>query len=128
MVIATHRPTEPDVWREPRWPGLDKLAHFGIYFGLAALLAFVVSLRNIDRSSRTGLSAAWYAAIALSIAVFAAFDEITQPWTGRDRDIKDWIADLIGMACGLMLFTAVQLYRRRAARDAVNFPPVTDPA
>jgi VanZ family protein len=113
MLLATHLPGEPEVVRRVHWPNADKLAHFGIYCGLAALLAFVVAWRSTDRRSRTGLSAAWYAGIAMFVATFAAVDELTQPWTGRERDFKDWLADVAGMAAGLILFSIVRVYRRR---------------
>ena len=113
LILGTHYPGEPEVIRGVRWPGADKLAHFGIYCGLTGLLAFVVSWRSIDRQSRTGLSAAWYAGIAVFVSTFAAVDELTQPWTGRERDFKDWLADVAGMAAGLILFSLVMLYRRR---------------
>ena len=99
-----------------RWPGADKLAHFGIYFGLTGLIALVVAWRCTDRQSRTGLSAAWYAAIAVCVASFAAIDEFTQPWTGRERDSKDWLADVAGMTAGLVLFAIISLVRRQGQR------------
>jgi len=116
LVIATHFPGEAEVVPRVRWPGADKVVHFGIYCGLAGLIAFVVSWRCTDRQSLTGLSAAWYAGIAVFVAAFAAVDELTQPWTGRERDFKDWLADVAGMAFGLILFTAIMVYRRQGQR------------
>jgi VanZ family protein len=116
LVLGTHFPGEPEVVRHVRWPGADKLAHFGIYCGLASLIAFSLSWRCTDRQSLTGLSAGWYGGIAVFVAAFAAVDELTQPWTGRERDFNDWLADVAGMAFGLILFAAIMLYRRQGQR------------
>jgi VanZ family protein len=105
-----------------RWPHADKVVHFGIYFGLAGLVALVLAWRSTDRSLRTGLSAGWYATIAAFVAVFAALDELTQPWTGRDRDVNDWLADMAGMAVGLIVFAALMHYRRQGRRVACPDP------
>jgi len=115
LVVATHIPKEPDFVKDLEAPGVDKLVHFAIYCGFSFLLAFLLSFRSAERRARGALSATHYAAIALFVATFAALDEITQPWTGRDRDLMDWIADVIGMTLGLMLFAVVQRYRRREA-------------
>ena len=113
LLLATHIPGEPELTRQIRWPGVDKVVHFGMYFGLAGLMAFVISWRYRDRTCRTGLSVVWYAAIAIFVAGFAAVDEWTQPWTGRERDLRDWLADVGGVAAGLLVFALVRLYRRR---------------
>jgi VanZ family protein len=112
LVLATHYPPDPDIIPEVRWRGMDKVVHFGIYCGLTSLTAFALSWRSKNRTSRTGLSAKWYVAIAVFVAAFAAVDEFTQPLTGRDRDLKDWLADMGGMLFGLILFSVVAPYLR----------------
>jgi VanZ family protein len=119
LVIATHMPEEPEVIRRVNWPGSDKAAHFSIYGGLTFLLALLITVRSRHRRLRTGLSATAYAGIAIFVATFGAIDEITQPWTGRDRDFWDWVADVSGMASGLIVFSLIQLYRRRGRNPAL---------
>jgi VanZ family protein len=125
MFIATHI---PDVGtRLPRlrtWIEADKLAHFGMYFGFTTLLACVVALRRSDRALRTGLSVRGYLAIAAFVALFAAADEMTQPLTGRQLDIRDWLADMAGMAAALLVFSLVQLYRHARQGSAAPSPAV----
>jgi VanZ family protein len=118
LIVATHMPEEPDFVEDLALPGMDKLIHVAIYCGLSFLLAFLLSCRSADRRARGALSAAHYVAIALFVASFAAFDEFTQPWTGRRRDLLDWLADLIGLAVGLLLFTAYQAYTRKRTSPA----------
>jgi VanZ family protein len=122
MVIATHTPIEPGLITDTRWPGADKLAHVGIYGGLSFLLALVVVLRNVRRGLRRCLSRAQYAWIAAGVTMYAAIDELTQPWTGRDRSFWDWVADVAGMALGLVLFAAVERYRQRRRELAAGSP------
>jgi VanZ family protein len=113
MVLSTHTPIEGDLTESTGWPGADKLAHVGIYCGLSLLLALVLALRNENRGIRAGLSRAQQAWSAAGVAMYAAVDELTQPWTGRQRDLWDWIADVAGMALGLLLFVVVERYRRQ---------------
>jgi VanZ family protein len=123
MFVATHIPR-----LETRFPGLrtwferDKMIHFGIYFGFTMLLAFFLALRKTDRALRTGVSALGYLAIAIFVAMFAAADETTQPLTGRQLDFDDWVADMIGMASALVVFSLIQVYRHRPLAGVV-IPP-----
>jgi VanZ family protein len=127
LIVATHLPKEPDFVKDLEAPGVDKLVHFAIYGGFSFLLAFLLSFRTADRRARGTLSLAHYAAIAVFVATFAALDELTQPWTGRDRDLMDWIADVIGMTLGLVLFAVVQRYRRREAPAGTPSMGVVEP-
>jgi VanZ family protein len=119
MVFSTHTPVEQDLFPYTDWPGRDKVAHVGLYCGLSFLLALVLALRNAYRGLRAGLSATQCSWIAAGVAIYAAVDEFTQPWTGRDRDLLDWIADVVGMALGLALFAFVERYRQRRRALAV---------
>jgi VanZ family protein len=90
MFFGTHLPQMPQ--------GLtghsDKLLHFCAYGGLAVLLLSWRITRG--RVSMRQLLLFW-----LMIGAYGIFDEVTQPLVGRDCDIKDWLADLIGAAIGL---------------------------
>ncbi len=79
--------------------GNDKLLHFGAYFGMAILMAIRCSeFRSV--SVMTSL------AIWSLIALTGAIDEVTQmiPAIHRQADVADWIADLLGGACGLIVW------------------------
>jgi VanZ family protein len=119
MVAATHVPIERTVFPDTVFPWADKLAHVGIYCGLSFLLGLVVALRNAHRGLSASLSSAQYAWIAAGVAIYAAADEFTQPWTGRDRDLLDWIADVLGLGLGLVLFAVVERFRNRRRQLAL---------
>ena len=88
----------------PQLPLIDKFVHFTLYLGLAVLW-------RVRRAARVrpqgGAAAATFFAILL---VYAAFDEISQAYVGRDTEALDFAADALGAAAGL----AFPL--RRAAR------------
>ncbi|MDZ4821000.1 MAG: VanZ family protein [Planctomycetota bacterium] len=121
MVVftATHWPGD----KLPKIPTtrieLDKIAHFCIYFGLAFLLACLMSLRDADRRQhRIGISWTMLFCIWLVLAVVGYIDEYTQKWTGRSYSLNDWAADLSGITAGLIAFSIMQLFRRRKHDDA----------
>lgn len=99
------RPTLPG----PEIPYFDKVAHFGAYALLGALLAF-----GADRS-RVPL------AVALVLGVlYGASDEIHQMYVpGRSPDVLDWAADAAGVATACFLYTRWRS-RRAAARSAAG--------
>lgn len=86
----------------------DKWLHWCAYFGLAWLIATWRSLRHaVTFHTLLGL---W-----LLLAAWGAVDELTQAIPGINRvcDIADWIADILGAACGFLLWHVT----RRAWRE-----------
>jgi VanZ family protein len=73
----------------------DRLVHFG----LGGVLGFLVAWAA-GRVTPVRFVIAW-----LAVAVFAAFDEIHQPWFGRTAELMDWVMDVAGAAAGLGLGT-----------------------
>ena len=108
QFTGTHLPNPPSVIEIE---GNDKFLHWGAYFGLAFLLA-------TWRSSKADVTRRALLLIWCLTAVLAMFDEITQliPGVNRDADVSDWIADMLGSACGLLTWFVL---RRKL------FPPVT---
>ena len=91
----------------------DKLIHFWAYAGLAILL---MSLR-VTRGAYTW----WSVLIAWCVlAIYGAFDELTQLLVNRNADIFDWVCDVTGAAAGLALVTLVVWYFRWQSRYALN--------
>jgi VanZ family protein len=114
LMIGTHVPASaggsPVIW--------DKLVHWAAYAGLAVLLALVVQ-------SRYGLSLRRYTVICLIAIGYGAIDELAQlPIPGRNADFHDWVADLLGVASGLILFrilsTLISLRCPRSIRPRVR--------
>ena len=93
----------------PEVPYIDKVAHFGAYAVLGALLAFAA-----DRS-RTPLAAA----VLLGV-LYGASDEVHQMFVpGRSADVLDWCADAAGVLAAVYLYTLWRL-RRAGPRDAAG--------
>lgn len=92
----------------PKIPGLDKVAHFGFFFGGGGLLAaFLFRLR--PQSPR------WPAIVTLVFGIMALIgwlDEVHQNHVpGRNgNDPGDWIADVTGAITGSLVFR--KLHRR----------------
>jgi len=105
IFIATHLPHVPAPFASP---GADKWEHLGAYGTLAFLLAAWQSLRQ--PSNWKGLLR-----IAVIIAVYGVFDELTQIPVGRHADVMDWFADILGGALGLAVFAIARAFfvRRR---------------
>ena len=89
--LGTHIPIPAGVI--PRGGG-DKVLHFVGYGILASLLMGL-------RASRGPFG--WYGITmrGIVLALYAAFDEVTQLFVGRHADVMDWFADMIGSCCGL---------------------------
>jgi VanZ family protein len=78
----------------------DKAAHFSV-FGLMATLVL--------RPFRGGH--AWWAVVIVSI--FGVSDELRQSLTpGRSMELADWIADTVGAAVAVTVYTFWPWYRR----------------
>jgi VanZ family protein len=91
----------------------DKVLHAAAYAGLAFLLALAWSRR------RTFGMRQMLAVLAI-LAVYAGFDETTQPLVGRTADWADWVADVSGTLAGLAVFAGVRAVWRRAMTRAVG--------
>ena len=78
----------------------DKMEHFAAYFVLSILLSLTLLLQNKYYKMKK-----YYAAFSgLIIGLYAAMDEIHQLFVpGRDCDILDWTADMIGASIGILL-------------------------
>lgn len=103
LAVATHYPKPPSL--TPSVPGLDKAGHL-ITFALLAVLgtwAWVLA----SKTPRTRRWLAW----AAILVIYAAADEVLQPLTGREADLWDWAANMVG--CGLGLVAGWAWGRRR---------------
>ncbi len=98
LIIGTHIPRPPRVVFA--FSASDKMLHWTAYAGLAFLCSWYVSLRrSLTWRDRLGMLA--------GLALFGALDEITQIPVGRDCDLLDWTADVIGISCGLAAFALI---------------------
>jgi len=108
LLIATHVPRGLPT---AALPGMDKAAHAVAFVGLAILLGLAWQA-TAARFTRQHLVAAW-----LMLIGYAALDELTQSFFGRERSLADWMADVLGATAGLALFAWWRAKNRRAATD-----------
>ena len=107
-------PTPPG----PRLPGLDKLLHFGCFFGGAGLLSAALYLPN-----RTRAPLSWHRLVLTVVIVLAtvgALDEWHQSWVPErsGNDLGDWLADVAGALTGGLIFKRFHCLLDRTLPDS----------
>lgn len=83
----------------PAPDGTDKLVH---------LIAFAALAFPLARTGRFGL-----VPVFVGASVFGGFIEVLQPSFGRSADMQDWIADIAGVALGIVLALLYRRFRKR---------------
>ena len=113
LFVATHVPHVPAAFA---MPGADKWEHLGAYATLAFLLAGRQCVcHRVDWKS--------LCRIALGVALYGVFDELTQIPVGRHADVADWLADVFGCLFGLALFAIVRIvFNNCRKRRQASFP------
>jgi hypothetical protein len=98
MFLCTHLP------QVPRWIGQvplsDKTLHYAAYLILIFLLWFAI---NPDRKVNWRKAPVWW--ILFIVVWYGAMDEWLQSYVGRDADIMDFFADLLGTVTGLIVLS-----------------------
>lgn len=81
--------------------GADKLQHFAAFYGLALLGLIAHPRRSVF-------------VLAIGLALFGGLIEILQglPIVARDRDLADWVADILGVAMAVAPLSAVAWRRK----------------
>ena len=107
-VIATHVPPQDLAWVARRMN--TKLLHPIGYAALATALLTTLAAFGLSPWLRCLL-------VPPSLAVYAALDELTQPWFGRHCAFNDWLADMFGALTMLVVFELATLVIFRAKED-----------
>jgi VanZ family protein len=99
LAVGTHLP--------PTLAGMpgdftDKLVHAAAFAVLAWLLAMAWQ-NSAGRLNGRHLQFAW-----LAVVLYGAADELTQLLVGRSATMGDWLADAVGAALGLVIFSVWQ--------------------
>ena len=112
---VTHLPSLhlPDL---PEVPLADKILHGVGYFVLAIALTVTLKLHALAGWRRIG-------AVLVAMALYGAFDELTQPMFNRTASWGDWFADIIGVVVGV---TVCQTALRIRARNRLSPAPGTE--
>ncbi|MBC7821801.1 MAG: VanZ family protein [Planctomycetaceae bacterium] len=110
LITGTHLPHPEDLISVE---GNDKWLHFGAYFGLAFLMATRLwTLRTVT----------WPAMLAIGclVALTGVVDELTQmlPGINRQCEFFDWLADLAGAVCGLLVWQLCRLVLTRCGTES----------
>jgi len=102
--ISTHIPQD----KIPSIGASDKICHGTAYIILACLFWLVLTSRATPLGKKLLI-------ISTALAIYAAFDELTQPIVNRHVSIHDWLADVIGVAIALAVceITAAIIRRLR---------------
>lgn len=96
LFIATHTPKSRLPISVKLW---DKAIHFGAYMLLAILVAAVVARMRWSRSARCF-------SVLAGLVIYAAIDEWLQAFIpGRQPDLLDFTADVLGTICGIAVYT-----------------------
>jgi VanZ family protein len=116
LVFLTHYPKPQELLGEDLPP--DKMLHFLAY----GVLGFLVTAAVVARGRWSWRTAA---ITGTALAAFAALDELTQPWFGRNAEPLDWVWDLIGILAGIAAVAAVRwLLRSQLGRALQPALPV----
>lgn len=116
LVYVMHVPLEREAEQFEKIPkNSDKAVHFAA-FGLFALLLCraIQSRRSLVADAAPNLRPI-VIGVLLFTFVYAAVDEALQPLTGRDGNVPDFIADVIGAVLGVVAFLIVERVRSRRA-------------
>ena len=95
MTVLTVAMLWPINQPPPAPDGTDKFVH---------LIAFAALAFPLARTGRFGLIP-----VFMGASIFGGLIEIIQPTFGRSADMQDWIADIAGVALGILM---ALLYRR----------------
>jgi len=109
MFTGTHYPRPPHFLLPLQHS--DKVLHFVGFAGLAFLFAVVL------RHRWSWAMGFWIAGL---VSVYGALDELTQPWVGRDCELLDWVADVLGTIGGLAAFLVAAMVMRHKNRARIS--------
>ncbi|MFC5051598.1 VanZ family protein [Rubritalea spongiae] len=116
-LLSSNNPAPQNL---PTIPHLDKIAHFGFFFGGAGL--FCAWLRH-KFHKLLAIHCIWITTLVGSIV--GMLDEYHQSFTpGRTgNDPGDWLADFSGTLCGaLVMLTVLKLAHRRLQKHQIAEP------
>lgn len=116
LAVSTHLPTGVAPAVGDWW---DKVLHSAAFGTLGLLSGLAAGFPKRWLSRRRGT------AVALALAVYAAIDELTQPWTGRHCDPIDWLCDTLGIVIGVSAAALLYQWRRNSQP---NNNPTPQPA
>ncbi len=112
LFVATHFPATAIPYRISAF---DKLAHCLAYLALtfSVLISWDLTIGQLRPQH--------YFIVWLVGTLYGAFDEVTQIAVGRQCDVRDWMADILGIVIGLTLFRLLRPLLRPLFYRLLNF-------
>lgn len=106
LLLMMHVPLKREQdYLEATYIDGDKLTHFGAYGLFAVLLCWAFDeRRQLRPESWPRIRIVGLVGVLALIAVYGIIDERTQPWTGRDCNLPDYIADIVGATLGTVAY------------------------
>lgn len=99
---ATHIPAD----QMPLFSSSDKTLHFLGFFGLAAAFLLTLTLHGLKPGRRIVI-------VLVSMILYAAFDELTQPLFNRYAAWSDWLADIAGATAAVILLELLTAAKKK---------------
>ena len=87
-------------------PHLDKILHFGFFFGAGGLLSATLYLSKKPSWGKLTLI------VTVTLSLIGVWDEFHQSFFANrsGNDLGDWLADTLGALCGALVFR--KMHRR----------------
>jgi VanZ family protein len=103
LVILSHIPIPRLVYQAQV---SDKWLHFLAYLNLVFLVWFSV---RPDTKVSWGRRLVWL--VLLAVCAYGGIDELSQPYFGRTKDMRDFLANAGGVLTGLIMFTFLTFWQ-----------------
>lgn len=121
LVFVMHVPLEREAEQLAKVPkNSDKAVHFAAFGLFALLLCWAVQTRRSLVAEKTPSRPRIALGVLLFTVIYGAIDEALQPLTGRDGNVPDFTADVIGAVLGVAAYLIIARLRsnRTASRSA----------
>lgn len=93
----------------PSWFPIDKLYHITAYGGLTLVVLCAFAQLSLRQGGRVALGTRLK--LCALVMAYGILDECTQPFVGRNLELFDMLANLVGITCGSLLFAAAESTR-----------------
>ncbi|MBL9080450.1 MAG: VanZ family protein [Planctomycetales bacterium] len=112
LVFVMHVPLEREAEQLAKVPkNSDKAVHFAAFGLFALLLCWAVQARRSLGADKTPSRPRIAMGVLLFTVAYGAIDEALQPLTGRDGNVPDFIADVIGAVLGVAAYLIIARLR-----------------
>lgn len=106
LLLIMHVPLKREQkYLDATFADADKLTHVGAYGLFASLLCWAFDeRRQFYPGARPRTRIVGLLGVIAFLSVYGIIDERTQPWTGRDCNLPDYVADVLGATLGTLAY------------------------